>query len=504
MPVNNLHTRASGILQHITALPSPFGIGDMGPGAYRFADYLQSAKQSYWQVLPLNPTDQACGNSPYSSISAYAGNTLLISPQILIHEGLLNAADVADNPGFPANRCDYAAASAYKERILDLSYDHFKRSGSHRGACEQFCDEQKGWLDDYALYVVAKKYHSGIVWGEWDKNLRDRQAKALRRINTDFRDSVEREKYLQYIFFKQWQDLKTYCNERGIALIGDIPIYVSYDSADVWTNTEIFKLADDRKPEYVAGVPPDYFSRTGQLWGNPVYRWDMLKKNKFRWWLQRIDHNLQLFDVLRIDHFRGFVAYWEVPAAETTAVNGTWVEASARAFFTSLKKSFPDVSLIAEDLGIITPDVHQVMDEFGFPGMKVLQFAFSEDLPEHPYLPHNYRRNCIVYTGTHDNNTSRGWFESEASADDRQRLFRYCGRELSAADVPAELIRLAMMSAADTVIIPLQDVLALGEEARMNRPSTARDNWEWRLLPEQLQAPAGDFLQQFTRMYGRE
>jgi 4-alpha-glucanotransferase len=504
MPVKNLHTRASGILQHITALPSPFGIGDMGPGAYRFADYLQSAKQSYWQVLPLNPTDQACGNSPYSSISAYAGNTLLISPQILIHEGLLSAADIADSPGFPGNRCDYGSVIPYKERILDLSYEHFKRSDSHRSACAQFCNEQQHWLDDYALFVVAKKYHSGIVWSEWEKNLRDRQAKALRRIYTDFRDSVEREKYLQYIFFKQWQNLKTYCNERGIALIGDIPIYVSYDSADIWTNTEIFKLADDRKPELVAGVPPDYFSSTGQLWGNPVYRWDVLKKNKFKWWLQRIAHNLRLFDVLRIDHFRGFVAYWEVPAGETTAIRGSWVEASPAAFFTSLKKNFPEAGLIAEDLGVITPDVKQFMKEFGFPGMKVLQFAFSEDLPEHPYLPHNYPRNCIVYTGTHDNNTSRGWFEHETSPDDRQRLFRYCGRELSAAEVPLELIRLAMMSAADTVIVPLQDVLALGEEARMNRPSTACDNWEWRLLPEQLQAPAGDFLPRFTHIYGRE
>jgi len=504
MPVKNLHTRASGILQHITSLPSPFGIGDMGPGAYLFADFLHRAGQSYWQVLPLNPTDQACGNSPYSSISAYAGNTLLISPQILLHEGLLSAADIADVDNFPGGRCDYSAVVPYKEKILDLAYERFKRSDNQKNAYEQFCVEQKDWLDDYALFVVAKKYHSGVVWGEWEKNLRERQAKALKKINTDFRDSVEREKYLQYLFYKQWHDLKAYCNERGIALIGDIPIYVSYDSADVWTNTDIFKLTDDRKPEYVAGVPPDYFSRTGQLWGNPVYCWDALKKSKFSWWLQRVAHNLQLFDVLRIDHFRGFVAYWEVPASETTAVHGTWVEAPAGAFFSSLKKRFSDVRIIAEDLGIITPDVKQVMEDCAFPGMKVLQFAFSEDLPEHPYLPHNYERNCIAYTGTHDNNTSRGWFEHEASPDDRQRLFRYCGRELSGADVSAELIRLAMMSPANVVIIPTQDVLALGEDARMNRPSTASGNWEWRLLPEQLNESAGDILRQVTHIYGRE
>jgi len=504
MPVKNPHTRASGILQHITSLPSPFGIGDMGPGAYHFADFLYREKQSYWQVLPLNPTDQACGNSPYSSISAYAGNTLLISPQILLHEGLLSAADIAAIPDFPVARCDYGAVISHKEKILDLAYERFKRSGNQKSACAQFCAEQKEWLDDYALFVVTKKYHSGIAWSEWDTNLRDRQAKALKRINADFRDSVEREKYLQYLFFEQWRNLKTYCNERGVALIGDIPIYVSYDSADVWTNTDLFKLTEDRKPECVAGVPPDYFSRTGQLWGNPVYCWEALKKTKFRWWLQRIAHNLQLFDVLRIDHFRGFVAYWEVAAAEQTAVNGSWVEAPAAEFFSSLEKRFPDVRIIAEDLGIITPDVKQIMQECGFPGMKVLQFAFSEDLPEHPYLPHNYQQNCVAYTGTHDNNTSRGWFEHEAFPDDRQRLFRYCGRELSGADVPAELIRLAMMSAANVVIIPMQDVLALGAEARMNRPSTARENWEWRLAQEQLNAPAGDLLHEFTHIYGRE
>ena len=504
MPVKNLQVRGSGILLHVTSLPSPFGIGDMGPGAYRFADFLQRAKQSYWQVLPLNPTDQACGNSPYSSISAHAGNTLLISPHILINEGLLTAADVADTPAFPGDRCDYAEAVPYKEQLLDLAYERFKRTDNQRGAYEQFCAAHSEWLDDYALFVVIKKYHSGIVWGDWEKSLRDRQARSLKKINADFRDSVEREKFLQYLFYKQWLDLKAYCNERGVALIGDIPIYVSYDSADVWTHNDIFKLSDDRKPQCVAGVPPDYFSPTGQLWGNPVYVWDVLKKTKFKWWLQRIAHNLQLFDTLRIDHFRGFVAYWEVPATEETAVNGVWIEACAEAFFSSIKKNCPELNLIAEDLGIITPDVKKVMDTFGFPGMRVLQFAFSEDVPEHPYLPHNYVKNCIAYTGTHDNNTSRGWFEHEASEEDRQRLFRYIGKELPGADVPKELMRLAMQSVARTVITPMQDVLGLGTEARMNRPSTARENWEWRLLPEELTPAAGEVLSQFTHMYGRE
>jgi 4-alpha-glucanotransferase len=504
MPLKNLQHRGSGILLHVTSLPSPFGIGDLGPGAYRFADFLQRTRQNYWQVLPLNPTDQACGNSPYSSISAHAGNTLMISPQILVNEGLLSAADVADTPAFPTDRCDYAEAIPYKEQLLDLAYERFKRTDEQKSEYELFCTAHQEWLDDYALFVVIKKYHSGIIWGEWEKNLRNRQARSLKKINADFRDSVEREKFLQYLFCKQWFDLKAYCNDRGIALIGDIPIYVSYDSADVWTHNSIFKLSDDRRPQCVAGVPPDYFSPTGQLWGNPVYDWDVLKKTKFKWWLQRLSHNLRLFDALRIDHFRGFVAYWEVAAVEKTAVNGAWRQACAEAFFSSLQKSFPGLNLIAEDLGIITPDVRQVMAEFGYPGMRVLQFAFGEDAPEHPYLPHNYVQNCVAYTGTHDNNTTRGWFEHEASTDDRNRLFNYIGREVPAAEVPEELMRLAMQSVARTVITPMQDVLGLGAAARMNRPSIAAGNWEWRLLQEQLTPAAGDTLLHCTHLYGRE
>jgi 4-alpha-glucanotransferase len=498
-----MNTRGSGILLHITSLPSAFGIGDLGPQAYKFADFLFQAKQSYWQVLPLNPTDQACGNSPYSSISAYAGNTLLISPELLLDGGFLTAEDVAEVPPFPASWCDYSSVIPYKVELLRRAYSRFKVTGIERAAFDDFCVRQRNWLEDYALFVVIKNLNKGKIWNEWEHALRDRDAKSLKQIKYDFRDEVACEQFLQYLFFKQWLSLKTYCNERGIKIIGDIPIYVNFDSADVWMNTGIFKLDKEKRPLCAAGVPPDYFSATGQLWGNPVYRWEVLAKTKFKWWLQRIAHNLTLIDVLRIDHFRGFVAFWEVPAHEKTAVNGRWVAAPATAFFNALMKKFPSIPLIAEDLGLITDDVREVMKRFGFPGMKVLQFAFGEDLPKHPYLPHNYIPECVVYSGTHDNNTTRGWFEHEATSEEKARLSEYLGRELFAEEVSIALIRLAMMSAANTVIFPLQDILGLGAEARMNRPSTARGNWEWRLMPDQNSASAREKLLALTRTYGR-
>jgi 4-alpha-glucanotransferase len=498
-----MNTRGSGILLHITSLPSPFGIGDLGPQAYKFAEFLFQAQQSYWQVLPLNPTDQACGNSPYSSISAYAGNTMLISPELLLDAGFLTDEDVAEVPQFPASRCDYSTVIPYKVELLRRAYNRFKVTGIERAAFNDFCVRHRDWLDDYALFVVIKNLNEGKIWNEWAEAFRDRDAKSLKHIKNDCRDEVECEQFLQYLFFKQWLSLKTYCNERGIRIIGDIPIYVNFDSADVWMNTGIFKLDKEKKPLCAAGVPPDYFSATGQLWGNPVYRWEVLAKTKFKWWLQRIAHNLTLIDVLRIDHFRGFVAFWEVPAPEKTAVNGTWVAAPATAFFNALVKKFPSIPLIAEDLGLITDDVREVMKRFGFPGMKVLQFAFGEDLPTHPYLPHNYLRDCVVYTGTHDNNTTRGWFEHEATPEEKVRLSEYLGREISAEEVSISLIQLAMMSAANTAIFPLQDILGLGEDARMNRPSTARGNWEWRCTADQNSTSAREKLLALTRTYGR-
>jgi 4-alpha-glucanotransferase len=314
---------------------------------------------------------------------------------------------------------------------------------------------------------------------------------------------LEKEKVLQYLFFKQWDALKQHCNQKGIRLLGDLAIYVSLDSADVWAHPGIFKLDEEKKPSFVAGVPPDYFSKTGQLWGNPVYRWDVLKQTGFEWWVRRMTHHLRLFDAVRIDHFRGLVAYWEVPAGEKTAIPGKWVEAPADDFFQTLLSRCSPLPILAEDLGLITPDVKEVLDRFGFPGMKVLLFAFSEDHPMHPYLPHTYEKNCLVYTGTHDNNTLRGWFEKEASPEDRRRLFRYLGREVPSGEVPWELIRLGMMSVADLMILPMQDLLGLGQDARMNRPSIAEGNWEWRLLAEQLHSTAAQRLREMTEIYGR-
>jgi 4-alpha-glucanotransferase len=498
-----MEKRRSGIFLHITSLPSPFGIGDLGPWAYRFADFLSRSRQTYWQVLPFNPTDSAMGNSPYSSPSAFAGNKLLISPEGLVESGFLTPEEVETRPSFPEGRCDFASLIPYKTHLLQLAYERFRNTHHQEKDYETFCRKNKAWLDDFALFMTMKRRFGGVIWGEWDPDLRDRRGPALKNFEADHRDELAREKFFQYLFFRQWLALKLYCNQKGIQLLGDLPIYVNYDSADVWKHPELFKLTEERKPLVVAGVPPDYFSRTGQLWGNPLYRWEALRKTRYAWWFNRISHNLQFVDALRIDHFRGFVSYWEIPAHEKTAVNGHWVKGPADHFFRALLKKFPGFSLIAEDLGLITPDVQETMERFEFPGMKVLVFAFGGDLSTHPYLPHNYTSNYIVYTGTHDNNTVRGWFEGETSPDDRQRLFRYLGREISSDQVSRELIRLAMMSVAKGVMIPMQDLLGLGQEGRMNYPSVAHGNWEWRLLPGQMTDGVAEFLKELTETYGR-
>lgn len=495
--------RGSGILLHITSLPSPFGIGDLGPSAYQFADFLTQTKQSYWQVLPLHPTDRACGNSPYSSPSAFAGNPLLISPELLRESGFLKKKDIEEIPPFPTGHCDYASVIPYKSGLLRRAYESFKTDGKEKDAFKTFCKENEEWLEDFSLFMAIKNHFKGKAWGEWENELRNRNSEYLERIREGLRDEVEQGKFCQYLFFKQWLSLKNYCSKKRILLVGDVPIYVNHDSADVWAHSDIFNLNEEKRPLSVAGVPPDYFSETGQLWGNPTFCWDCLQKTGYQWWFDRISHNLRLFDMLRLDHFRGFVGFWEVPSTETTAVNGKWVETPADDFFSALLNKFPAHSFIAEDLGIITPDVKEVMDRFGFPGMRVLQFAFGANQPDHPYLPHNFIPNTIVYTGTHDNNTARGWFENETTLQERERIFRYLGKEVSSHQLPAELIRLAMMSVANTVITPLQDVLGLGEEARMNRPSTLSGNWEWRLLPDQLTSSHTEMLLELTETYGR-
>lgn len=496
-------SRGNGILLHITSLPSAFGVGDLGPSAYRFADFLAESKQTYWQVLPLNPTDPVSGaNSPYSSYSAFAGSVLLISPEFLQRDGYLTRSEIENSPPLPSNRVDYISTIEHKRVLFNLAFERSKQKANTHDY-NKFCEDNAPWLDDFALFVALKNHFAGQVWSDWPLELRDRHPESLHRLKSQLDEKIESEKFLQFIFFEQWKALKTYCNQKRIQIIGDIPIYVSYDSADVWTNPELFKLNQEKKPIVVAGVPPDYFSATGQLWGNPIYNWDAAQSKGYSWWIQRIGHNLHLFDVVRIDHFRGFAGYWEVPAGETTAINGRWVEAPVIDFFSTLFKRFPDLPIIAEDLGVITPDVRQVMHQFKFPGMRVLLFAFDESLPKNPYAPHNHIRNCIVYTGTHDNNTARGWFEKEADQESRNRYFRYIGRTVSPDKVSVEFVRLAMASVAGIAILPMQDILGLGEEARMNKPSTIQNNWEWRFLPEENTPDVRQRLLEFTELYGR-
>ena len=493
-----MYKRGSGILLHFTSLSAPYGVGDLGPGAYSFVDFLDRSGQGYWQVLPLNPTDTIYGNSPYSSNSAFAGNTLIISPDRLFEEGLLSRGDLGPIPSFPEGRCDYEGATHYKNRLFERAYQRFTNNKNQRESFEKFCMDNSFWLDDFSLFVCLKERLHGQIWNKWPAELRDRDETALSSVRLECATHVEKVKFLQYLFFKQLESLKDYCQEKGIHPVGDLSIYPNFDSADVWANPGIFKLDSEKRPEFVSGVPPDYFSATGQLWGSPVYNWAALKEAGYKWWMDRIAHNARLFDILRIDHFRGLVAYWEIPAGERSAVNGRWVDGPGTDFLNTIITHFPRLALVAEDLGTITPDVRGVMDYFNLPGMKILMFAFSEDNPNHPYLPHTYNEKCVVYTGTHDNNTMRGWFENESSPEERGRLFRYLGREVSADEIHWEMIRLLMKSAARWVVFPMQDVLGLGEEARMNKPSIPMGNWEWSLIPGQLSDDISESLRKIT------
>ncbi|NIR50837.1 4-alpha-glucanotransferase [candidate division KSB1 bacterium] len=494
--------RGSGILLHITSLPSPYGIGDLGPGAKKFADFLYETRQSYWQILPVNPTDAISGHSPYDSLSAFAGNTLLISPELLLEDDFIRKEDLELLPELPNDRVDFDAVMQHKNKLFDRAFERF-RDSDNKYEYDKFCLQNSQWLDDFAAFVIFKQHFEGKAWCDWPEEIRDRQPEAIQKLKDELSEPIERKKFLQFIFLKQWMSLKEYCNDLGIQIMGDLPYYQNYDSADVWTNPGLFKLDDQKQPTGVAGVPPDYFSETGQLWGHPVYNWERLKETDYGWWLQRMKRNLSLFDIVRIDHFRGFVSYWEVPAGDETAINGTWVEVPTRDFFETLLKRFPNLPIVAEDLGYITPDVREAIREFSFPGMRLLLFAFDASLPTNAYAPHNHVKNCVVYTGTHDNNTVRGWFDNEASEEDKRRLAKYLGREVSSGNVHWDFIRLAMMSVADLVLLPIQDVLGLGPEARMNRPATTEKNWQWRLLSEQITPEVTDKLREVTTIFGR-
>ncbi len=483
---NDMKERRSGILLHITSLPSSFGIGDFGPDSRRFADFLSESGQKYWQVLPLNTTAQVYGNSPYSGPSSFAGNPLLISPELMVEDGYLADSDLDEKPSFKNDRVDYRAVTDYKSKLFRKAFGNSEGRLNLDADFNEFCRKNGSWLEDYSLYAAIKDHLVCSTWRDFPGELRDRKEASLHEWREGVSSQILYNKFLQYIFFKQWHSLKDYVNETGIEIIGDIPYYINYDSSEVWTNPETFKLDGEKNPEFVAGVPPDYFSKTGQLWGNPVYDWERLKKTGFEWWIKRIGHNLSMFDVLRLDHFRGFVSYWEVKAGEKTALGGKWIDLDAVSFFDVLFSRFDKSRFVAEDLGYITPDVKEIIRRYGLPGMKILLFAFGDDYPYGDYLPDNFDKNCVIYTGTHDNNTVKGWWDEEAEKEEKQRFYDYIRREIEEGEINWEFIEIAMRSVADTAIIPMQDILGLGAGSRMNKPSTANGYWEWRLSPRRL------------------
>jgi 4-alpha-glucanotransferase len=490
-------SRSSGVLLHPTSLPGPFGIGDLGPAAYAWVDALAQAKQSWWQILPLGPT--GFGDSPYQSYSAFAGNPLLISPERLRDDGLIDASDLA-GPQFPAERVDFPAVIAFKDRLLGRAWENFQRgrAGQLRGTFEVFLHQHQSWLPEYALFMAIRDAQ-GKSWQYWPHDLRTRQGHALDTARHELAASVGLYQFRQFLFFRQWHDLRGHARAKGVGIIGDMPIFVAADSADVWANLNQFLLDGECRPRCVAGVPPDYFSATGQLWGNPLYDWPAMERTGFAWWLARFRALFELVDVVRLDHFRGFEAYWEVPAGRPDAIVGRWVQAPGEALLATVERTFGRLPIIAEDLGLITAEVTALRERFRLPGMRVLQFAFG-DKPSNAYLPHNFDANTAVYTGTHDNDTTRGWF---ASISDRERdhVRRYLGRDGS--DIAWDLMRLAWSSVADYAIAPLQDLLSLGSEARMNSPGKAAGNWGWRCQGAQLTPNVLDRLADLTELYGR-
>ncbi len=489
--------RKSGILLHPTSLPGSGGIGSLGKECRSFLDFLRRAGQSLWQILPLGPT--AYGNSPYSSYSAFAGNPLLIDLDTIVEEG-----DIAENDlqhGFPDDRVEFSLVEKYKYDVLRTAASNFFAGEDipRQEEFNRFC-ESSPWLHDYALFMAVKEAHQGKSWRQWPEGIARRTQDALSDCSRRFGLQVATQKYMQWQFFRQWGGIKEYANANGIEVVGDIPIFVAYDSADVWANPHLFHLDESGRPLVVAGVPPDYFSRTGQLWGNPLYNWEAMAFHRYDWWVDRMRSALSLCDRVRIDHFRGFEAYWEVPATEKTAVNGRWAKGPGDALFNALIDALGSLPLIAEDLGVITPDVEALRDRFGFPGMKILQFAFGSG-PDNPYLPHNHERHAVVYTGTHDNDTTAGWFE-RLSEEEKRRVLDYLGAD--GREVVWSLIRSALVSVADTAILPLQDVLSLGSDARMNIPGTPGGNWSWRFRAGALSGDVAARLDHLTRLYGRK
>lgn len=496
--------RASGILLHPTCLPSQHGIGDLGKSAYEFIDFLASSGQELWQVLPLGPTGYE--HSPYiMNFSTFAGNPLLISLDLLAEEGLLNQDELSPLENVDLSRVNFDRVIPHKTKFLKNAFENFQKSNNQNSEYEQFCQSQSYWLDDYVLFMSLLEANEGKSWNHWEQAITRREPAAIEAARNSLRESINYHRFVQFKFFEQWKQLRKYANDKNIQIVGDISIYVCHNSSDVWSSPEIFKLDSQTfEPTYIAGVPPDYFSATGQLWGNPVYNWEKLQQTKFAWWIQRFQATLEYVDIVRVDHFRGFEAYWQVPAGEETAINGEWIKAPGVEFFETLGNALGSLPIMAEDLGIITPEVEELRDRFQFPGMRILQFAFGDD-PSNAYLPHNYIHNSVVYPGTHDNDTAIGWWK-KASDREKQFVAKYLGYKSVAdiTDINWEFIQMALASVADLAILPLQDILGLDDRARMNDPSVNAGNWRWRYdSSDMLTSQIGDRLLEMTRVYSR-
>jgi len=488
--------RKCGILLPVSSLASNYGIGSFSEKAYEFVDFLNKAGQSYWQILPLGPTGY--GDSPYQSFSTYAGNPYFIDLDLLVKDGLLKKKDCKCDFGDNDQYVDYEKIYNARMDVLHIAYKNANLAEDTR--YQKFVKKSRKWLNDYALYMAVKKGFNQKGWNEWDEDIKLRKPEAMQHYEETYASDIEFYKFQQYLFQKQWKDLKKYANKKGVEIVGDIPIYVAFDSADTWANPELFQLDKNCNPIKVAGCPPDAFSKTGQLWGNPLYRWSYHKKTGFEWWMRRIEHCYELYDVVRIDHFRGFDEYYAIPYGNKTAEFGRWEKGPGYQLFKTMKEKLGEKSVIAEDLGFLTPSVISLVLKTGYPGMKILQFAF-DSREESDYLPHNYKNNCVVYTGTHDNDTTLGWYEKFGKKD-KKFANNYLNIK-SDKDVPEAFIRAALSSVADTAIIPLQDYLELGSEARINTPSTLGDNWKWRLIGNELTDDLATKIRKLTKLYGR-
>ncbi|HSR66785.1 MAG TPA: 4-alpha-glucanotransferase [Acidobacteriota bacterium] len=503
--------RSSGLLCHITSLPSAHGIGDLGPEAYRFVDFLAESGQKVWQVLPLRPTGY--GDSPYQCVSSFAGNPMLVSLEKLVEDGFLEAQDIADPPDFPASKVDFGRVIDYKGARLQRAFERFieRVEDEETRRFSSFCEFNSHWLEDYALYRAIKENRQSKAWTEWEEDLVRRRAEALDNARAEYADRIEFHKFCQHLFRRQWDDLKGYCYGRGVQVMGDIPIFVAHDSADVWANQDLFQLDRHGRPTEVAGVPPDYFSATGQLWGNPLYRWDVMEERGFAWWMDRLRSEFSLVDIVRLDHFRGFEAFWAVPADQETAIVGEWRPGPRDAFFAKVRQELGDAPIVAENLGVITPEVEGLRERFGLPGMAILQFAFGTDMKASDFQPHRYTRNLVVYTGTHDNDTVQGWWSGGVGASTRdesqaEKEKDFARRYLNIRDeseVHWDYIRAVLSSVADLAVIPVQDLLGLGSEARMNTPGQGRGNWTWRFRRRDLGSSIRRRLARLSRLYER-